>query len=299
MSADVALYQGEHANGPDASHSLGWHGAARAGAAALPGQDGLLDEMARAISRNELVMHYQPKIRLDTGEVVGFEALVRWRHRHKGLVGPSHFVPAVEGSPLLAAFTDKTIELALAQCALWQARGHFLKIAVNISARILEDDGFVPRLLRQLALYEVPASRISLELTETALLVNLAKGQAMVHQLRDQGVSLSIDDFGAGYTSFTYLREFMVPEIKLDCAFVTDLEVNRFNASLVRSLAMFCEALGADFVAEGVERRDDWGTLLGLGCRIAQGYSIARPMAGEDVLPWLREWSKPAVALPV
>ncbi|WP_234729723.1 EAL domain-containing protein [Acidocella facilis] len=267
-------------------------------AAALPGQDGMLAEMAQAIRRNELIMHYQPKIRLDTCEVVGFEALVRWQHGRKGLIGPYHFVPAVEGSPLLAAFTDKTIELALGQCALWQARGHFLKIAINISARMLEDDEFVPRLLRQLAFYEVPAARISLELTETALLVNLAKGQAMVHQLRDHGVSLSIDDFGAGYTSFTYLREFMVPEIKLDCAFVTDLEVNRFNASLVRSLAMFCEALGADFVAEGVERRDDWPTLLGLGCRIAQGYSIARPMAGEDVLPWLCEWSKPALALP-
>jgi EAL domain-containing protein (putative c-di-GMP-specific phosphodiesterase class I) len=263
----------------------------------LPPQS-LIVELEQAIAKGELVMHYQPKIRLDTKEVVGFEALVRWQHQSRGLLGPNLFVPVLENSPLLAAFTDKTIELALRQSAIWRDRGHDIKIAINISARMLDDPDFVPRFLDQLGQYGIPAQAVALELTETALMVNLAKAQSMVAQLRAHGVTIAIDDFGAGFTSFMYLRDFSVPEIKLDCAFVTELEANSFNASLVRSLSMLCADLGTDFIAEGVERPESWSTLLELGCRLGQGYSIARPMPGEDVLPWLASWCHAREALP-
>lgn len=262
-----------------------------------PPAQALIAELEAAIRQDELVMHYQPKMRLDTHEVVGFEALVRWRHASRGLLAPHHFVPTLESSPLLGAFTDKTVELALRQSAIWRARGREIKIAINISSRMLDDLDFVPRLLAQLDRFGVPAHSVSLELTETALLVNLARAHAMVAQLRAHDVALSIDDFGAGFTSFTYLRDFAVPEIKLDGSFVTELEADSFNASLVRSLSMLCSALGKDFIAEGVERRECWATLLALGCRIGQGYSIARPMPGEEVLSWLEDWESVPLAL--
>jgi diguanylate cyclase len=152
----------------------------------------------------------------------------------------------------------------------------------------------VPLFLSRLNHYGIPRGKISLELTETALLINLGRARGVVQQLSDSGVSISIDDFGAGFTSFSYLRDFAAPEIKLDCSFVAGLEANSFNSSLVRSLAVLCNALGVDFIAEGVEELETWPMLLDLGCRMGQGYSIARPMPGADVLPWLAHWDTPA-----
>jgi predicted signal transduction protein with EAL and GGDEF domain len=266
----------------------------------MPAQ-ALIAELEQAIAGDELVMHYQPKIRLDTREVVGFEALVRWRHQARGLVGPDQFIPTVEASPLLTAFTHKTIDLALGEYAGWRQGRCDFNLAINISARMLDDKNFVPLFLSRLSHYGIPRGKISLELTETALLINLGKARSVVRQLSDSGVSISIDDFGAGFTSFSYLRDFAAPEIKLDCSFVTGLEANSFNSSLVRSLAVLCNALGVDFIAEGVEHLETWPMLVGLGCKLGQGYSIARPMPGGDVLPWLANWGTtqptPAMAL--
>ncbi len=257
----------------------------------------LIVELEQAIAGNELLMHYQPKIRLDTREVVGFEALVRWQRGDGGaLVGPDQFIPTLESSPLLTAFTHKTIDLALGEYAGWREMRSDFKLAINISARMLDDKDFVPLFLGRLSHYGIPRGKISLELTETALLINLGKARNVVQQLSDSGVSISIDDFGAGFTSFSYLRDFAAPEIKLDCSFVSQLEANSFNASLVRSLAVLCNARGVDFIAEGIEQLKTWPTLLGLGCRMGQGYSIARPMAGPDVLPWLAHWDTPQAA---
>ena len=263
---------------------------------ALPAQ-ALIVELEQAIAGNELLMHYQPKIRLDTREVVGFEALVRWQRGDGGeLVGPDQFIPTVESSPLLTAFTHKTIDLALGEYAGWREMRSDFKLAINISARMLDDKDFVPLFLDRLSHYGIPRGKISLELTETALLINLGKARNVVQQLSDSGVSISIDDFGAGFTSFSYLRDFAAPEIKLDCSFVSHLEANSFNSSLVRSLAVLCNALGVDFIAEGVEQLETWPMLVGLGCRLGQGYSIARPMPGADVLPWLAHWNAPQAA---
>ncbi len=264
-------------------------------APARPAQ-ALIAELEQAIAGDELVMHYQPKIRLDTREVVGFEALVRWHHGARGLVGPDQFIPTVESSPLLTAFTHKTIDLALAEYAGWRLRHCDFTLAINISARMLDDKSFVPLFLNRLSHYGIPRGKISLELTETALLINLGKARSVVQQLSDSGVSISIDDFGAGFTSFSYLRDFAAPEIKLDCSFVIGLEADSFNSSLVRSLAVLCNALGVDFIAEGVEELETWPMLVGLGCKLGQGYSIARPMPGADVLPWLASWNAPQPA---
>lgn len=286
--ADRAMYRAKRGHEKIAIHNV----AEAPEQTAMPPQ-ALIVELERAIAEDELEMHYQPKIRLDTREVVGFEALVRWRHRERGLVTPGHFVPMVESSPLLTAFTHKTIDLALREYAGWREVRSDFKLAINISARMLDDRGFVPRLLERLAHYRIPRGKIALELTETTLLINLGKARGVVQQLQQSGVSISIDDFGAGFTSFSYLRDFAAPEIKLDCSFVSELEASTFNASLVRSMAVLCGALGVDFIAEGVERRESWPTLLDLGCRLGQGYSIARPMPGTEVLPWLALWPEP------
>jgi diguanylate cyclase (GGDEF)-like protein len=285
-NADTAMYQAKRGH----EKIVIFGGAEKPHSPALPAQ-ALIVELEQAIAGNELVMHYQPKIRLDTREVVGFEALVRWRHHARGLVGPNAFIPTVESSPLLTAFTHKTIDLALGEYAGWRAWRDDFKLAINVSARMLDDKNFVPLFLSRLSHYGIPRGKISLELTETALLINLGKARDVVRQLADSGVSISIDDFGAGFTSFSYLRDFAAPEIKLDCSFVAGLEANSFNSSLVRSLAVLCNALGVDFIAEGVEELETWPMLVGLGCTLGQGYSIARPMPGAEVLSWLANWS--------
>jgi diguanylate cyclase len=250
----------------------------------------LLVEMERAIRENELTMYYQPKVRLDTREIVGFEALVRWNHLQRGLVAPGGFIPAIESSPLLDSFTYKTIGLALGQLKLWRAQSFGYKLSVNISARMLEESWFVDRVLEQLAQHGATPQELNLEVNETALVVNHAKLRIVTEQLRAAGVGLSIDDFGAGFTSFSYLKEFDVQEIKLSPSFVTDLTPGSFNEALVQSLCILCKTQRIDFVAQGMETVAAWVALQGLGCRLGQGYAIARPMPADDVPYWLKNW---------
>jgi EAL domain-containing protein (putative c-di-GMP-specific phosphodiesterase class I) len=255
---------------------------------------GLLVEMERALRDNELAMYYQPKVRLGTREVVGFEALVRWHHLQRGLVRPGEFLPAIEASPLLDRFTHKTIGLTLAQLKFWRAQSFDVKLSVNISARMLEEPWFVGRVLEQLAQHDATPEALNLELNETALVVNRARVRAVVEQLRAAGIGLSIDDFGAGFTSFASLKEFDAQEIKLGRSFITDLTLGSFNASLVQSLCVLCEAQHIDLVAQGVENATCWETLQNLGCRLGQGYAIAPPMPAGDVPAWLQSWAQAA-----
>lgn len=285
--ADKAMYSAKRG-----LNKIVVHGDGEGSGARTQSVHALIVELEKAIRENELVMYYQPQIRLDTRAVVGFEALVRWQHQERGLLGPEVFIPTMESSNLLQPFTDKTVDLALAQYARWQEQKFAYKLSINISPRMLDDKSFVQRILSRLAHYRIPNGVLSLELTETSLLVNLGRARAIVEQLREHGITLSIDDFGAGFTSFTYLKDFAAPEIKLDCSFVTELEENSFNASLVRSMSVLCDALGADFIAEGVERHESWPMLLELGCRLGQGFSIARPMPATAVVPWLAQWAR-------
>ena len=256
----------------------------------------LLGEMERAIRENEFTMYYQPKVRLDTREIVGFEALVRWEHKRRGLMPPGGFMPALESSPLLGSFTHKTIGLALAQRKLWRAPSLGGKLSVNLSARMLEESWFVDRVLEQLAQHGAAPQELNLEINETALVVNQTKLHIVAEQLRAAGIGLSVDEFGAGFTSFSYLKEFNAQEIKLACSFATDLAPGSFNAALVQSLCVLCETQHIDFFAQGVETAGTWEALQNLGCRLGQGNAIAPPMPADDVPGWLQAWQQTTTA---
>lgn len=250
----------------------------------------LLGELELALERGDICWYWQPKINLVNRRVLGFEALARWQHPKYGPVEPHVFVSLVEQSPLLPAFTLKTIESVLGQFSKIQADMADCTISINISARVLEQADFVELLMDRIERLHVPPTRLMLELTETALITNPVQAKRVIDSLVRQGVELSIDDFGAGFTSFGYLRDFVVHEIKIDKSYITHLGRNVFDMSLVRSLVVFCDALNIRLVAEGVESDECWAGLVALGCLCGQGYGISRPMPFEALPGWLRKW---------
>jgi EAL domain-containing protein (putative c-di-GMP-specific phosphodiesterase class I) len=180
-----------------------------------------------------------------------------------------------------------SIDLVLEQMARWEQRGVDLNVAVNVSARVLEDPDLARNLRHSLDRFQVAAERLTLEITETAITTNPDAARNVVEQITAIGVSMSIDDFGAGFTSFNYLRELSIPEIKLDKSFIIDLKQKSFGASMVKCMSTFCESEGVRLVAEGVEQKESWALLCDLGCNIGQGYSIARPASAAEVEAWL------------
>ena len=280
-SADVAMYQAKtglrkivYALDTDAKRG------------ALPAQ-ALLNELEEAIDRREFVMYYQPKLNLETYKVVGVEALMRWHTPNGGVVVPDKFIPVIEPSYLLHKFTMMSIELVLGQMADWARRGIMLDVALNISAKMLEDAKLAAHFKERLAQFNVAANMLTLEITETAIIQNPEAARKVAADLTAAGIKLSIDDFGAGFTSFFHLQNFSIPEIKIDKEYIINLKEKSFGASLVKSISVFCECEGIRLVAEGVEHRESWQLLRELGCTVGQGYSIARPAAAVDFERWL------------
>lgn len=249
----------------------------------------LLSELEHAIANHEFVMFYQPKINLRTYQILGVEALIRWRHPSGIIIEPDNFIPVIEKSGILTKFTLMSIDLALQQMADWGKRGVELNVAVNISARVLEEPTLASNLRQRLDDFHIAPERLTLEITETAIIANSDAARKVVGQLAAIGISLSIDDFGAGFTSFSYLRELSIPEIKIDRTFIIDLKPQSFGASMVKCMSTFCEAEGIRLIAEGVEHKESWDLLCELGCDLGQGYSIARPAAAVDFEAWLTD----------
>jgi len=282
--ADKAMYQAK--SGLKKIVCAGLTGEAKP--AYLPPQ-ALLSELEHAIEQREFVMYYQPKINLETHQILGAEALMRWRHPSGVIVEPDHFIPVIETSNLLGKFTLMSIELVLEQVAEWRGRGLELHVALNISAKMLEDPHLARHLQQRLEKFAIPPELLTLEITETAIILNPEAARKVAEEITAIGVQLSIDDFGAGFTSFTYLREFSIPEIKIDKNFIMELKRDSFGASLVKCVSAFCESEGIRLVAEGVEQRESWALLCELGCQIGQGYSIAKPASAFDFEAWLAE----------
>jgi diguanylate cyclase (GGDEF)-like protein len=259
--------------------------------AALPALS-LLNDLEQAIDRREFVMYYQPKLNLETYQVVGVEALMRWQTRNGSLVMPDQFIPVIEPSNLLHKFTLMSIELVLSQMADWAQRGIMLDVALNISAKMLEDGDLAEHFKERLSQFNVRADMLTLEITETAIIQHPDAARKVAAELTAAGIKLSIDDFGSGFTSFSHLQDFKIPEIKIDKNYIINLKENSFGASLVKSISVFCKSEGIKLVAEGVEHRESWQLLCELGCNIGQGYSIARPAAAPEFETWLAD-SKP------
>jgi len=248
-------------------------------------------ELPAMLERHELRLHYQPKIDLDSGAIVGVEALARWTSPTLGAVSPAELIPIAERSPAIHELTRHVIQGAIDEHARWRTEGYTIPVAVNVSSRSLDHEGLVSWIDEALQSRDVAPSNLTLELTETALVSNTARAQSTLKQVRAMGVAVSIDDFGTGFTSFRYLRDFDITEIKVDGLFVRDLQRGQRDQTIVRSIAELASGFGVRLVAECIESQSQWPVLRALGCDVGQGFSIAHPMDGDSVPSWCRHWN--------
>ncbi len=254
----------------------------------------LVSELRRAIDEGELELHYQPKVELRNGQVVGVEALVRWRHPERGLVPPDDFIPLAQSTGLIKPLTLSVIDEALRQCQAWCAEGHALPIAVNVSPRSLIDLDFPDDVIGLLAKWDVAPFMLELELTESAMVADPIGAAAVLQRLSDIGMRLAVDDFGTGYSSLAYLTRLPIDEIKIDRSFVKSMSHSPNDAVIVRSTIDLGRNLGLEVVAEGVEDLETWMALAELGCDVAQGYYMSRPMPAVELTGWLGELPAPS-----
>jgi len=249
-----------------------------------------------ALEREEFVLHYQPKVDLRTGQVVGLEALIRWQHPNEGLLVPANFLPLIENSDFETRLSEWVIAEALRQMKLWQRDGLDLVVSVNLPARHLHSDGFIPFIVNILAEYpEIPRDRLELEVLETVALWDIPRVTQTMEECRRHGVMFSIDDFGTGYASLAYLRRLPVNTIKIDQSFIRDMLNDPDDLSIVEGVISLAEAFQKQVIAEGVESEDHGTILLYLGCQHAQGFGIAMPMVADLIPGWIKSY-RPAPA---
>ncbi len=246
-----------------------------------------LEQLRTALDTEELVPHYQPKLDLHTGRVLGVEALVRWEHPERGLLPPGVFLPLAEQAGLMRRLTLRVLERSLLDLRTWRDAGHDLSVAVNLSVSNLQDLALPDQVALLLETRGVPAGALTLEITEDVLMADAARSQQVLADLRRLGVRLSVDDYGTGYSSLTYLRALPVDELKLDRSFVTSLTRDPRAAAIVRSTQQLSRDLGMTFVVEGVEDAATLESLRGMGCDVAQGWHVARPMPAAGFPAWL------------
>jgi diguanylate cyclase (GGDEF)-like protein len=256
----------------------------------------LVAELRTALDDDQLLVHFQPQYDLATRQPVGAEALVRWQHPTRGLLLPSDFVSVVESSSLLREFTCRVLDMAVEECARWQQPDRPLTVAVNLSARDLDDERLPDDVQAVLRKHGLPAEQLVLEITETAILGDLDFVEVQMARLASIGVSLSIDDFGTGHSSLTFLQRVMVHELKIDRSFVAGIVVNENDAAITRATVRLAQSLGLRTVAEGVEESYVLQELVDLRCDNAQGYLWSPPVPAAIVR---RELGVSSDALPV
>jgi diguanylate cyclase (GGDEF)-like protein len=246
---------------------------------------GLVEDLRAAIDAQQLELHYQPQVDLASGDVVAVEALVRWRHPRLGYVPPLEFLPLAEDADLMDPLTVLVLDKALAQCAAWRAEGQPVTISINISTTNLLNPDFLKQVQKRLEHHRLAPSAVVLEITETTAMEQIDQCKRVIQELRDMGVGVSVDDFGAGFTSLAYLGSLAVNELKLDRSFINGLAVREGSrdVTLIRSTINLAHALGLRVVAEGVEEQKSLDLLSSFGCDFAQGYLISRPKPADEV----------------
>jgi diguanylate cyclase (GGDEF)-like protein/PAS domain S-box-containing protein len=281
--ADIAMYVAKHHNLSVAAYDPSTD-------AHSPERLALLGDLRRAIGNDELFLQYQPKVSLTTGEICGAEALVRWDHPDHGLVQPDAFIPLAENTGLIGPLTRRVLDLALAQARRWVEQGHPLQVAVNLSARNLLDDRLEAMVLELLSRHQISPRMLKLEITESAIMTDPVRAKEILDRLDGHGIALSIDDFGAGYTSLAQLKNLPISELKVDRSFVMSMQTDTSNAVIVRSVIELGHNLGLIAVAEGVEDAEALTSLTGYTCDVAQGYHVSRPLSAVDFDQWRAVW---------
>ncbi len=246
-------------------------------------------DLRDAIPAGELEVHYQPQLDMSTGLVIGAEALVRWAHPRLGQLRPDQFIPAAENTGAIDALTFHVLEAAAATCAGWHRRGWDLDVSVNLSARNLTNARFSREVDAILTRVGLPASSLTLELTESSVMTEAERAMKTINELHELGIALSIDDFGTGYSSLAHLRRLPVTEIKVDKSFVFDLTTSESDEAIVRSMIELGHNLGLTVVVEGVETVEVRNRLQELGSDRLQGYLLSRPLAASAFEHWMSE----------
>lgn len=254
----------------------------------LPGVDA--DDISQAFARDEFVVHYQPKIAVADQKVTGVEALVRWQHPERGLIPPGLFIPQVEAQGRIHDLTEVVLGKALSQSAHWRAMGTRLDLAVNISVDSLNHLDFPEFIQQQTDRHGINPATLTLEVTESKLMANMAAALEILARLSMKKVKLSVDDFGTGYSSLEQLQRAPFSEMKIDRAFVNGACRNDASRAILESSVELARKLDMAVVVEGVEDIDDWRLIKQLGCPTAQGFFMARPMPADAFNDWLNGW---------
>jgi diguanylate cyclase (GGDEF)-like protein len=282
--ADVAMYSAKQARGTYSYYDV-------AADSSSLSRITVLSELRRALDHDELVLHFQPTLDVRASSVRMVEALVRWQHPQRGLLAPGEFLPVAEQTGLIGPITRRVLDLALSQARAWADEGLTLGVAVNLSARNLLDMSLPEQVEDALGRWGVPAHRLGLEITESSAMVDPGRAAVVLNRLAALGVEIAVDDYGTGYTSLHYLRSLPVDTLKIDRSFVTSMRQEPSNAVIVRSTIELARNLGLRVVAEGVEDGETLDELVRLGCDVAQGFFLSRPLPAEDVTAALRERS--------
>jgi EAL domain-containing protein (putative c-di-GMP-specific phosphodiesterase class I) len=247
----------------------------------------LLDQLRTAVAKRELCVHYQPKVDLGSGAVVGVEALVRWNHPERGLMAPDQFLPAVQQNGLMRAMTMVVLDEALDGAAQLRERGFPIPVAVNLFPPSLGDLDLPLQIADALSRRHLSPGLLVVEITEDFLLGNLDRARTVLNELHALGVRIAIDDFGTGYSALSYLRELPIDEVKLDRSFIAPITADLRAAAIVRTVIDLADVLGLTVVAEGVENDETALALASYGCTVAQGYLCGRPMPIAELIEYL------------
>lgn len=279
--ADVAMYVAKRAQSSYAFYN--------------PDQDqhsvgrlAMVGELRKALEQKQLIVHYQPTVDLKQREVIGVEALLRWQHPGRGTLQPDEFIPLAEQTGLIKGLTLFVLNEALQQLHLWQRAGLHLRMAINLSARNLNDPDLVRQLDELLNRWQILPQQLQLEITESAIMEDPPRAMSTLSRLYAMGIKLSIDDFGTGYSSLSYLKQLPVHEIKIDRSFVQDMAKNNEDRVIVRSTIDLAFNMGHRVIAEGVDKAEALALLTEMGCDFAQGFFISKPLGGNELYQWMK-----------
>jgi EAL domain-containing protein (putative c-di-GMP-specific phosphodiesterase class I) len=251
-----------------------------------PERLGLAADLRRALAADQLVLHYQPQVELDLGRPVAAEGLVRWHHPQRGLISPLDFIEVAERTGLIKELTYRVLELGLRDLRHWSDEGRSLSLSLNVSVRSLLDRRFPIEVEKLLAEHGIDGRALTLELTESSLMVDPDLAKETMRHLAELGVSVAIDDFGTGYSSLAYLTDLPIGELKIDKSFVRAMSSDTRNAIVVRSTIELAHNLGLRTVAEGIEDAFTFERLRALGCELAQGFHMSKPLPAAGLLRW-------------
>jgi diguanylate cyclase (GGDEF)-like protein len=253
------------------------------------------EQVRQALHHGELMLYYQPKVNMRSGQVVGAEALIRWQHPQQGLLAPGQFLPTIENHPLAVEVGEWVIHTALSQIQTWQSQGLNMTVSVNVGARQLQQHNFVQRLQAILADHAaVKPGCLELEVLETSALEDISGVSHVMEQCRQMGVMFALDDFGTGYSSLTYLKRLPVALLKIDQSFVRGMLDDPDDLAILQGVIGLARAFKREVIAEGVETVPHGVVLLQLGCELAQGYGVARPMPASELPDWVQHWQPDA-----